>query len=139
MRKGLLGRLGRRGATAAAVAALAAGAVGLAGGSASADTWYGLKAHETGHGVGVYAQPTSQSGKNFGDLWSTQLTGDAIDYQCWTRGETINNQGNVWYRVSQVYSANYGYGYGTSYVYGAYTDGNSLFHTVFQDGRVGQC
>ncbi|MQS16740.1 hypothetical protein F7Q99_32265 [Streptomyces kaniharaensis] len=135
MRKGILRRLGRRGATATAVVAMAAGGVVLATGSASADGWYYLNSHPTSHGVGVYASPYSWSGKTAGDLWSFSWSGDSIYYTCWTRGENINNQGNVWYQVAAVDSASYGYASGTAYVYGAYTDGNWLFHS----GQIRPC
>ncbi|MEV0537482.1 hypothetical protein [Kitasatospora sp. NPDC050463] len=128
MGKGILGKLGRRGAAAAAVLALAAGGVGLSTGSASAVGWYYLNNHPTNHGVGVYSQPYSWASKTTGDLNSFSWSGDAVDMRCWIRGENINNQGNVWYRVQAVYSGSYGYWYGTAYVYGAYTDGNWNFH-----------
>ncbi|MFJ9950103.1 hypothetical protein [Kitasatospora sp. NPDC091207] len=128
MGKGILGKLGRRGASTAAVLALAVGGVGLSTGDASAVGWYYLNNHPSGNGVGVYSQPYSWAAKTTGDLYSVAGRQDAVDMRCWTRGENINNQGNVWYKVSEVYSAGYGYWYGTAYVYGAYTDGNWNFH-----------
>ncbi|MFG2692521.1 hypothetical protein [Kitasatospora sp. NPDC048407] len=132
MIKGILTKIGRRGAGVAAAAALTAGAIGLSTGSANAVGWYYLTDHPSGHGVGVYWQPNSSSGKAAGDLYSTSGSGDAVDMVCWTTGENINNQGNVWYRVIRVYSAAYGYwpqnGTSVAYVYGAYADGNWNFH-----------
>ncbi|GAA1081136.1 hypothetical protein GCM10009665_80330 [Kitasatospora nipponensis] len=127
MVKGILGKIGRRGATAVAVAAMPGG-VALSTGDASAVGWYYLNNHATNHGVGVYSQPYSWSAKTTGDLWSYSWSGDAVDMRCWTRGENINNGGNVWYKVNTVYSASYGYWSGTAYVYGAFADGNWNFH-----------
>ncbi|MFG2847216.1 hypothetical protein ACGF12_29185 [Kitasatospora sp. NPDC048296] len=128
MVKGILKKIGRRGVTAVAAVTLAAVGVGMSAGDANAVGWYYLNNHPTGHGVGVYSQPYSWSGKVAGDLWSTSSSGDAVDMVCWTTGEDINNQGDVWYQVTTVYSASYGYHGQTAYVYGAYTDGNWNFH-----------
>ncbi|MEU9045222.1 MULTISPECIES: hypothetical protein [unclassified Kitasatospora] len=124
MAKGILKRIGRRGATAAAVVAVAAGAVGVSAGSAAADGWYALRYHASGHGVGVYAQQYSWTPKVAADVYSYSWSSDEIYIECWTRGETINNQGNVWYRVGGT-NGNF---FGTAYVYGAYADGNWYFH-----------
>ncbi|MFJ3216301.1 hypothetical protein ACIPLC_10320 [Kitasatospora sp. NPDC086801] len=124
MAKGILKKIGRRGATAAAVVALAAGAVGVSAGSASADGWYELRYHASGHGVGVYAQQYSWTAKVAGDLGSYTWSSDEIYIECWTRGEDINSQGNVWYQVGGT-NGNF---FGPAYVYGAYADGNWYFH-----------
>ncbi|MFJ7280123.1 hypothetical protein [Kitasatospora sp. NPDC098663] len=144
MGKGILGKIGRRGATAAAVLALAAGSVGLAEGSASADGWYYLTSHvSSGHGVGLYSMPQSYAPSY--KPWSIDLsavghTGDKIAPDCWTRGEDINNQGNVWYRIHAAHSDSYNAEYwNTAYVYGAYADGNWYFHYAWQNGSVGLC
>ncbi|MFJ8431084.1 hypothetical protein ACIQ9P_07260 [Kitasatospora sp. NPDC094019] len=124
MVKEMLGKIGRRGAAAAAVVAVAAGAVGVSAGSASAEGWYALRYHASGHGVGVYAQQYSWTPKVAGDVYSYTWSSDEIYIQCWVRGETINNQGNVWYRIGGT-NGTY---FGTAYVYGAYADGNWYFH-----------
>ncbi|MGW3043330.1 hypothetical protein ACWC9T_25550 [Kitasatospora sp. NPDC001159] len=126
--KNVLKKIGRRGATAVAAVALAATGVGLSAGDANAVGWYYLNNHPTNHGVGVYSAPYSWSGKVAGDLWSYSWSGDAVDMACWVTGEDINNQGDVWYQVTTVYSTSYGYHGQTAYVYGAYTDGNWNFH-----------
>ncbi|MFG3226807.1 hypothetical protein ACGF07_18730 [Kitasatospora sp. NPDC048194] len=128
MVKGILKKIGRRGGTAVAAVALAGAGIGLSAGDANAVGWYYLNNHPTNHGVGVYSQPYSWSAKTTGDLNSFSWSGDAVNMVCWIRGEDINSQGNVWYRVTAVYSAGYGYWYGTGYVYGAYTDGNWNYH-----------
>ncbi|MBD0690288.1 hypothetical protein [Streptomyces sp. CBMA123] len=132
MVKGILRKIGRRGGIAVATLALAGAGIGLSAGDANAVGWYYLNNHPTGHGVGVYSAPYSWSGKVAGDLGSYSWSGDAVNMVCWTTGENINNQGDVWYRVVQVYSAGYGYwpssGTSVAYVYGAYTDGNWNFH-----------
>ncbi|MFG2845874.1 hypothetical protein ACGF12_22290 [Kitasatospora sp. NPDC048296] len=124
MVKGILKKIGRRGATAAAVVAVAAGAVGVSAGSASADGWYALRYHASGHGVGVYSQPYSWTAKVAGDVYSYSWSSDEIYIECWTRGEDINSQGNVWYQIGGT-NGNF---FGTAYVYGAYADGNWYFH-----------
>ncbi|MFG2847215.1 hypothetical protein ACGF12_29180 [Kitasatospora sp. NPDC048296] len=132
MVKSLLGRIGRRGATAVATVALAAGGVGLSAGEASAYGWVTISGPiPIGQGVGVYAQPTTMSPKVTGDLHS----GDLVDVVCWTRGQDINNGGNVWYRVDAVHSAYYGDWHGVGYVYGSYVDGGLLWH----QGAVPPC
>ncbi|MFI6847607.1 hypothetical protein OG535_35380 [Kitasatospora sp. NBC_00085] len=144
MSKGLLRRIGRRGATTAAAVALAAGGVGLSAGDASADGWYYISSHTpSGHGVGLYSLPQSYapSYKPWSlDLGSYAGWGDKIAPDCWTRGENINNQGNVWYKIHAAYSYNYNATYvGTVYVYGAYADGNWYFHYAWQNGAIGEC
>ncbi|MEU6279370.1 hypothetical protein [Streptomyces sp. NPDC047028] len=131
MTKGILKKIGRRGATAAATVALAATGIGLSAGNANAVGWYYLNNHPTGHGVGVYAQPHTSSAKVAGDLESYSWSGDAVNMVCWTTGDYAGN-GDVWYRVVQVYSASYGYwpssGTSVAYVYAGYADGNWNFH-----------
>ncbi|MBP0451536.1 hypothetical protein J5Y04_18585 [Kitasatospora sp. RG8] len=132
MRKGLLHRLGRRGATVAtfaAVAVLAAGGVGLAAGSASADGVYFLHDHPSGHGVGLYNSSwgTTKVTQDL-TLQSFSWSGDWISPDCWIRGVDINNQGNVWYRITSASHPNGDPYVGTAFVYGAYADGNWLFH-----------
>ncbi|MFF2142964.1 hypothetical protein [Kitasatospora sp. NPDC058190] len=135
MVKNILNKIGRRGATAVAAVALAAAGVGLSAGDANAVGWYYLNNNPTGHGVGVYSAPYSWTAKTTGDLGSYSWSGDAVNMVCWTTGQDINNQGDVWYRVTAVYSAGYGYWYGTAYTYGAYTDNNWNFHA----GTIPQC
>ncbi|MET8626246.1 hypothetical protein ABZW30_21235 [Kitasatospora sp. NPDC004669] len=121
--KNVLKKIGRRGATAVAVAALAAGGVGLSAGSASADGWYYLSYHASGHGVGVYQQQYSWTPKVAPDVYSYWWSSDDIYIECWTRGEDINNQGNVWYHIGGTNGSWF-----DAYVYGAYADGNWYFH-----------
>ncbi|MFJ8627936.1 hypothetical protein ACIRD3_34565 [Kitasatospora sp. NPDC093550] len=139
MGKGILGRIGRRGAAAAATVALAAGAVGLSAGDASAWAWYDISYHPSGHGVGVYANPNSGTRATGIVLWSVSGSHDEIGIDCWTRGEDINNQGNVWYRVQGVAPGNGGVWWGQAYVYGAYADSYWYFHNVWQNGNTGEC
>ncbi|MEU6509464.1 hypothetical protein [Streptomyces sp. NPDC046942] len=147
MAKGILGKIGRRAATAAA-AALAAGGVGLSAGSASADAyWYSFPYHASGHGVGVYSQPHANSWKPAGNLSSVSGSQDEILIECWTTGDDINGQGDVWYRVQGAYSPSYGNLYssswdeylGQAFVYGAYVDNYWYWHNEWQSGAIGRC
>jgi hypothetical protein len=125
MVKSLLGRIGRRGATVVATVALAAAGVGLSAGEASAFGWVTVGGPIIGQAVGVYEQPTTKSWKATGDLHY----GDSVDVVCWTTGEDINNQGDVWYRVDAAHYAYTGQTwYGSGYVYAYYVDGGLVWH-----------
>jgi hypothetical protein len=132
MVKSLLGGIGRRGATAVATVALAVGGVGLSAGEASANGLVTIGRIPIGQAVGVYAQPTTQSPKVTGDLHY----GDFANVACWTTGQNINNQGDVWYGVDAVYYASTGQTWtGFGYVYGYYLDGGLAWH----QGTIPQC
>ncbi|MFI6600060.1 hypothetical protein ACIBHX_27785 [Nonomuraea sp. NPDC050536] len=119
-------KTGRRVASALGGAALALGiTLGTAG---TANAWTAdWETVDDGHGVGIYNGPSSTSGKHgFHDLY----TPDEVYLICWIRGEDIANQGNVWYRTSEVYYYRIGsYNlWGNYYVYGAYVDNYYAFH-----------
>ncbi|MGC0420108.1 hypothetical protein [Embleya sp. AB8] len=117
-------KFGRRVATAAAVAALTASGVGMTAGSASAGTTYVDIYLSTSHGVGVYQTATSASPKVASDLIAPAY----VSTDCWTRGQDINNQGNVWYHAYQEAYSNGNVQYAYGYVYAPYVDNNSTFH-----------
>ncbi|MER5728430.1 hypothetical protein ABT084_08815 [Streptomyces sp. NPDC002138] len=120
---------GRRAAMTAAVLALSAGGVGISTGSAAAYSgWYQLSSHPTGHGVGVYNSQWGTAKVGYYDLVSASWSGDRIHPVCWIRGANIDSAGNVWYRLDAAQATNANPYYGTTYVYGAYADGNWLFH-----------
>ncbi|MFC5909753.1 hypothetical protein [Streptacidiphilus monticola] len=110
--------------------ALAASAIGLSAGSASASTYIPISL-TTSHGVGVYSQATGNSAKYDSDLWASH--GDSIVAICWVVGQQVGNDGDVWYKTSQV---NYGaYGYSdyfnapyTAWTFAPYVDGAAAFH-----------
>lgn len=115
-----------------AVAAFALGGLVLATGSASAWGPTRIPLRNTGHGVGVYSQPTSASGKVSGDLSSQ--SGDVIYAMCWTVGESIGNQGDVWYETVE---ADYNGAFpnaayfpaGAAWTFAPYVDGAAAFHS----------
>ncbi|MFF0751701.1 hypothetical protein [Streptomyces sp. NPDC004267] len=116
----------RRVGTAATVAALTASVLGLGAGSASADQYVRLS---TTHNVGLYTSPNTWNGK----VIESALTAgrDGVLADCWTRGQDINSNGNVWYHITYAYwNVPGAFPYATSaYVYGAYVDNNATFHS----------
>ncbi|KOU52607.1 hypothetical protein [Streptomyces sp. WM6378] len=121
-------KLGRRTAT---VAALTAGGLALAVGSASATVPYTNVPLNQGHTVGVYEEPTSASWKTADDVTNPGY----VTADCWKRGQTINNMGNVWYHVFQEHYTNGTTQLQYGYVYGAYADGIRTFY----DGTIVEC
>jgi hypothetical protein len=121
-------RIARRCAVVTAGAALIVG--GLATSPASA--YASDMVIATGpHNVGIYTYPNT-SVKATSTYW---VPGDGIFVDCWTRGQTINNLGNVWYHTTdQTQWPNDPFpGEGTpGYAYGAYVDGNAWFHSHTQ-------
>ncbi|KAB7840005.1 hypothetical protein [Streptomyces mobaraensis] len=81
-----------------------------------------LTAH---HNVGVYEEPTSVSWKTAPDVIAPY---GYVTADCWKRGQTIDNMGNVWYHVFQEHYTNGSVQNQYGYVYGAYADGNATFH-----------
>ncbi|GAB2733909.1 hypothetical protein [Kitasatospora kifunensis] len=131
-------KLGRRAASLAAVVALTTAGVGLAAGGASAADAVQLT---TSHWVGIYNGPSTASGKvipDQGDLTTDLLPGWSVMAQCWTVGQSIDNLGDTWYKVSDE---NRGYGWGDAplpgYVFAGYVDDNA--HSVNRDPNIPQC
>ncbi|MFI5865036.1 hypothetical protein [Streptomyces sp. NPDC051546] len=123
-------RMGRRAATVVAASALVAGVLGAAAGSASAST--NVRVYLDGrHGVGVYSAANSGSMKVAADL----IAPASVVTDCFVSGENINNQGNVWYHVTQeLYSSGAASGV-PGWVYAPYVDDS----IAFRQGRVPRC
>ncbi|MFK8910340.1 hypothetical protein [Streptomyces sp. YS-3] len=115
-------RLGRRTATATAVAALVAGGLGMASGSASASSNVQVWLNGT-HGVGVYSGAASDTPKVADDLFAPA----SVHTDCFVSGQSINNQGNVWYHVYQEHYKNNTTTYQYGYVYAPYVDDSNAF------------
>ncbi|MGC0416839.1 hypothetical protein [Embleya sp. AB8] len=120
-------KFGRRVATVAAVAVLTASGLGMAAGGASAGGAVAgimdVNIWGTGMGTGVYQAPTTTSPIVAPALFGT----DYAVADCWTRGQVVNNQGNVWYHVYQEhYSGNFVLN-ASGYVYAPYVYNNKTF------------
>jgi hypothetical protein len=115
----------------AATAAVAAATVGVTASSASA-AWGFPVDLITPHTVGLYSLPYSWFSKVGPDLPGQQ--GNVVYVQCYTTGEDIANQGDVWYRVNG-YRLNgtdhYLSGYG--WTYAPYVDGNEAYDLGYLD------
>lgn len=118
-------KFGRRAGMLAATGALAAGVVGMASGTASADAQVPIAA-STSHGVGSYADANTNLKLSVPVLWKSD--GDWVLANCWATGQTIDNQGDVWYHISAAWTPGGGRLNYAGWVYGAYLDGNAAFH-----------
>jgi len=120
----------RRTAAATATAALTIGGLMLQTGIASAGTTV-ITLRNTGHGVGVYTEPNGTSAKWRGVADLSYQDGDYIRADCWTVGQSIGNQGDVWYATSEV---DYGAtdsdtGFNPdAWTFAPYVDGAAAFH-----------
>lgn len=127
-------QFGRRMAMVATTAALGVGALITAAGSASASDYVPI---DTGHSVGLYHGPSTDSGKpGFADI----PPGGEINAQCWTVGQSIGSYGDTWYRTDNVNWDN-GTGWWSLnqdvYVFAGYADGNA--HSVNRDPSIPEC
>ncbi|MFD7598476.1 hypothetical protein ACFV6D_36290 [Kitasatospora sp. NPDC059812] len=118
--------------------ALAVGGLALTTGpahAASGDRWVTLN---TSHHAGLYWTPWTN---NKDDVKQDLAPGDQVNVYCWTTGEDIAHQGNVWYYITSEYyhsgSAIGGQDF-HDYVYGAYVDNYDLWHARGSNG-LPQC
>lgn len=118
-------KIGRRAGMLAVTGALAVGAVGMVSSPASADTGVPIAA-STSHGVGSYADRNTNVKLAVPVLWKSD--GDWVLANCYALGQTIDNQGDVWYHISAAWTPGGGRLNYAGWVYGAYLDGNYAFH-----------
>ncbi|MFC9329587.1 hypothetical protein [Kitasatospora sp. NPDC057015] len=98
----------------------------------TAQAWDGIAVTLTGpHSVGMYITPYVNNKEPYvADLHP----GDTVYVNCWTTGDNINNQGNVWYHVIHEYYNASGNQFYYDYVYGAYVDSNNTWRARASNG-----
>ncbi|MFD8599314.1 hypothetical protein ACFV1L_30360 [Kitasatospora sp. NPDC059646] len=110
--------------------ALALCSVALSSGSAEASGGWTVRLN-TSHNVGLYWAPWTNDKDGHADLHP----GDVVEVFCWTTGEDIANQGNVWYFVrNEWYMGGTNWQSFDDYVYGAYVDNYALWHARATNG-----
>lgn len=116
--------LGRRVASAAGAVAMAGGIIAVSSGAAHAAVPQ-IITMDTSHGVGIYNGASDTSGKpGFADL----EPGDKALVTCYRVGQDIENGGDVWYGVTEVWhNGKPDNLWGTYFIYAAYADGNAYF------------
>ncbi|MFD4530885.1 hypothetical protein ACFWNL_03835 [Kitasatospora sp. NPDC058397] len=115
--------------------ALAVGGLALTTGPAHAGTGDYPVTLKTTHHVGLYWSPWTANKDIHRDL----APGDFVNVRCWTVGEDIAQQGDVWYYINtEYYYGSIGRQYFNDYVYGAYVDNYDLWHARGSNG-LPQC
>ncbi|MFJ2187838.1 hypothetical protein ACIOJE_07700 [Kitasatospora sp. NPDC087861] len=115
--------------------ALAVGGLALTAGPVHADTGDHWVTLNTTHYVGLYWSPWTANKDVHRDL----APGDQVNVNCWTVGEDIANQGDVWYHITtEYYWSGIGRQFFNDYVYGAYVDNYDLWHARGTNG-LPQC